>query len=906
MVLSSFYYWSFLIMNIELYEPDKAVEGLLLFHPINTLFEVRILEATLDGSNYKTVSGIFNDPHLVPQQLQRISQAKFFFHTLNPLNPESALVQNCAMLNQLSVSNGSTGDKDILQRKFLMIDIDPERPSKTSATEEQKEKSGSIVTKVHQWLSEQGWSNAIGLDSGNGYHLYYSLDDDSTLDSTPYKAFLKGLMDRFTPHPEEQGAKIDVVVHNLSRITKIPGTRACKGDDSSLWRMSKLLMTPQSAVMGGINAMQIEAINKQLSPNTITKALTTSYHEKEPDPQAVEQRKAWIKQYLPHLIGTEKREQDGRLIYILDCPFNPEHKNKGHITIFSDGGIDYSCFTNSCANNHWTEFKALYEKPDEATWKTPQPLSVEAVATFEPELLPDLISQWVMEVSANYSTPPDFAMAGIVVALSAVLGTKVAVLSKQKDDWYEYPHLWGVVIAHPGSNKSSPVADAVKFIYPLQDRENIKYAPMESQYNADCMTHKIKLDSAQDKYKNALKKNDTQAAATEKTNIDSLVQSAPKKPDQKRFIVNDSTIEKTLEICKENPQGILYYNDELSTTLDSFKKPGREDSRTNMIEAWNGKSVNKCIDRISRGSNVIKKMCISLLGTIQPEVYLSYIGSSADGLVQRFQIAVYPENIKEYKWMDNLISPALLQEVGELFNRLDRYKPPLNWNPNGAGLHFSPEAQATFKKWLVALKNRVLNMQPDDQKVSSFISHLNKYTSLCPKLALLFQIIEDDSAKVISQTSLLIAIAMCEYLESHARKIYGVNKKGQQNLSAIALLKKIKDHQVDNLTVAELIKKSWSHLNKESNVLETLEQLQELNWLKVVEVETKGRPAKRIQINPAAYDCPLEQAVQPARPALEALKDHLLKVPMKDCWFSNSTDAEPDPEFLEMLNSTSF
>ena len=125
-------------------------------------------------------------------------------------------------------------------------------------------------------------------------------------------------------------------------------------------------MSP-STVTNGINAMQIEAINQQLSPHVITKEFTTLDQNKEPDLQAIERRKKSIKQYLPELIGTEKHETDGRLVYTLDCPFNPKHKKKGHITIFPNGGIDYACFVTSCnsVNNHWAEFKALYEKTDE-------------------------------------------------------------------------------------------------------------------------------------------------------------------------------------------------------------------------------------------------------------------------------------------------------------------------------------------------------------------------------------------------------------------------------------------------------------------------------------------------------------------------------------------------------------
>jgi hypothetical protein len=289
-------------------------------------------------------------------------------------------------------------------------------------------------------------------------------------------------------------------------------------------------------------------------------------------------------------------------------------------------------------------------------------------------------------------------------------------------------------------------------------------------------------------------------------------------------------------------------------------------------------------------------------------VYVGYIGSSADGLVQRFQFAVYPNPMSTFNWVDNLISSTLLDEVAKVFNRLDHYKPPLHWYPNDIfGLHFSPEAQITFQEWFVALKNRVLNMSNDEQKVRSFIDHLNKYTSLCPKLALLFQFIVDDSAQMISQTCLLRAIATCEYLESHARKIYGVDQQGQQNVSALALLREIKEHEIDDMTVAELLKKNWKHLNKKSLISNALKKLEELNSLKVVEVGTGGRPAQKIQINPAAYDCSIiEQAVQPARPKLEALREHLLKVSMNSNCNDPELDSEPDSEFLEMLSSTSF
>ena len=79
---------------------------------------------------------------------------------------------------------------------------------------------------------------------------------------------------------------------------------------------------------------------------------------------------------------------------------------------------------------------------------------------------------------------------------------------------------------------------------------------MEKQYNSNKITHESSLIAARENHKAAMKKGDLNTAATEKAKIDLLVTQEPKKPDQKRYIVNDSTIEKTFEISMENPQGV--------------------------------------------------------------------------------------------------------------------------------------------------------------------------------------------------------------------------------------------------------------------------------------------------------------------------------------------------------------
>src|SRR5256885_985310 len=64
-------------------------------------------------------------------------------------------------------------------------------------------------------------------DSGNGYHLLYPVDLPAK-DGGLVKAVLRSLAGRF----DEEGVKVDTTVFNAARLTKLYGTRACKGENT--------------------------------------------------------------------------------------------------------------------------------------------------------------------------------------------------------------------------------------------------------------------------------------------------------------------------------------------------------------------------------------------------------------------------------------------------------------------------------------------------------------------------------------------------------------------------------------------------------------------------------------------------------------------------------------------------
>jgi len=190
----------------------------------------------------------------------------------------------------------------------------------------------------------------------------------------------------------------------------------------------------------------------------------------------------------------------------------------------------------------------------------------------------------------------------------------------------------------------------------------------------------------------------------------------------KRIVVNDATHEKLHEILSENPSGVLVIRDELTGWLSSLDKPGREDARTFFLQAWNGNSS------FTRGPNRPRNdPCLDLLGGVQPARLRSYLaetirdGPGNDGLMQRFQLLVWPD-LAPWKGADRLPDTAAAKRVEHAFRSLVRMDPE-----TPARFKFSPDAQNLFNDWRETLETKKLRGTDDHP---ALIAHLGKYRSL--------------------------------------------------------------------------------------------------------------------------------------------------------------------------------
>ena len=102
---------------------------------------------------------------------------------------------------------------------------------------------------------------------------------------------------------------------------------------------------------------------------------------------------------------------------------------------------------------------------------------------------------------------------------------------------------------------------------------------------------------------------------------------------------------------------------------------GREGERSFCLEAWNG-DTEHTIDRIGRGTIHVPACCMSMLGGIQPGCLRSYLadalydGPSNDGLIQRFQLLVWPDTVRNWKYVDRPPDRVAGDQIKQIFRLL--------------------------------------------------------------------------------------------------------------------------------------------------------------------------------------------------------------------------------------------
>lgn len=479
---------------------------------------------------------------------------------------------------------------------------------------------------------------------------------------------------------------------------------------------------------------------------------------------------------------------------------------------------------------------------DEESAPEALPSLLPPVPMFHAAMLPASVREWCEDIADGLSVPLDFAAVPAIVALAGTIGRRVGISMKQHELWIEPAVLWGAVIGRPSSGKSPALSPARRMLDRLEEKESEAHQAAMRQHEGRILIVDATRANAKKAIQAALKKGDQQAADAA-ANV-ALFDDSP--PTLGRLVVNDATVEKLGELLNQNPSGLLLLRDELVGWLANLDRDGHEGDRAFWLECWNG-SGTFTVDRIGRGTVRIEACAVSILGGIQPGKLAEYVrgairgGFSDDGLIQRFQLAVYPDLPANWSYSDRAPNPAAEARAWATFQRLRALDADAIGAERADGadvpfLRFDDEAQGMLVRWTTALMHRLrANEEPIWME-----SHLVKFRSLAGRLALVLHLADDRKGPVSADT-LTVALRWCEYLEGHARRIYAPAKDNGLTTAHLILRKRGKLPEI--FTARDIHRCGWAGLSERDTIGEGLELL--VDFLHLVESveQTGGRPS---------------------------------------------------------------
>lgn len=490
-------------------------------------------------------------------------------------------------------------------------------------------------------------------------------------------------------------------------------------------------------------------------------------------------------------------------------------------------------------------------------WETPEPLpGLPLVPKWKPEFAAQELSPWLVDIAKRIQCPPDFPPVPAYTSASSLIGTKCGLKPKRKDDWIVAPNLWGVCVGRPSAMKTPPSQEVLRQIKYLNTKCREDYDAKEFDRTTALIQQKglqKKMDSA---VLQGSKPNQKAPDLNDyREDFDTFKADLEAAEARKRYMVQNTTTERLGEILAENPAGLMLYRDELKGWFRSLDKAGREEDRAFYMECWNG-TGSYLYDRVGRGEVPIPSACVSIYGTIQPGPLGSLLRAAVDGtadddgMIQRFQLMVYPDRMKSWRNVDTFPDSPAKQAADAVYRRLADATPDDfgadTSDPNGIPfLRFTPEAQKRFDDWREVLMNRLL--QGDEHP--AFEAHLSKYASLIPSLALINHLIDVGNGPV-GLDSLERALLYADYLELHARRVYSTVAMPDVD-AARALLARLKKGQLDDpFHPRDVYRKNWTGLHTPEAVRSAVSVLEDYGWLLRVIVPTATKAREDVYVHP--------------------------------------------------------
>lgn len=368
-------------------------------------------------------------------------------------------------------------------------------------------------------------------------------------------------------------------------------------------------------------------------------------------------------------------------------------------------------------------FKEKKDEPLYKEWGEPGEIktSLPEVQKMNEDLIPEPLKTWLLDVSHRMQTPPDFSTISAFVVFGSVIGSGCSIRPKQEDNWEVIPNLWGACIGQPSVMLKSPsMQKAMSMLEKLQAKYGEDFENQKGLFKADDFERDLKLKDIEKRMKDLAKGKgitgtvNADAMAVLKHDYAQLHKESEDSPKRRLFKTNETSVQSMTLLQEQNERGLLVFRDELTALLVRWDREEHADERGYFLEGWNGNGSYTDM-KISRGLTEASNICISMLGGIQPDKLKRYLYQALkgnnDGLMQRLQLAVWPEVPKTWSLVDKRPNDDARNNVETILFKLAECDfrelgATVEEEHSRAYFRFDDEAQAVFNAWLTELQTK--------------------------------------------------------------------------------------------------------------------------------------------------------------------------------------------------------
>lgn len=469
----------------------------------------------------------------------------------------------------------------------------------------------------------------------------------------------------------------------------------------------------------------------------------------------------------------------------------------------------------------------------------PIPLSEELppVPNLDENMVPVAIRNYAFDEARRIQCPVVFIVVQIIAALGSMIAYNYKVQIKANDDFAIFPNIWCMIIGDPSVKKSPALQSAMRAIYWLEAKA--RELAKSVQHDLE-MYEKAGVDPYADKKamaKSLLEEGKKEDAFKLLNEIEKATNTEPE-----RYTIADATVQALGVALKKNPHGLIMIRDELGALINHLERTENADIRAQFMEMFAGNNP-LIVDRIGRENIHLLRVILSITGSIQPSVLNRFVNQAVnghinDGFMQRFQLAVWPDPVKDIGWIDMKPSLGALEAYQALFNRFAELRSD---DDTPKVLRFSDDAMDVVKNYW-----NTFSADIQDEDLHPVVrSHLAKSPKLFGTIAAVFHLAENDDL-VISKANAELALRWYLFLKPHVIRIYSGSTNAP--IAAAKNLLRKREKLEETFSIRDIRRKGWIGLKESKSIEQALEVLVDHNYLREVLPSispARGRPTVR-------------------------------------------------------------